>query len=61
MATKLYIPNLLEFIYGYIIGKGKTKVFDLLGREDFKKVRIFLRIFQMNFLPTIQKQRFLKA
>lgn len=39
MATKLYLPNLLEFIYHCIIEKGFKFLFDRLDREDWLKVR----------------------
>lgn len=39
MATKLYLPNLLEFIYHSIIEKGFKSLFNRLDREDFLKVK----------------------
>ncbi len=39
MATKLYLPNLLEFIYHSIIEKGFPYLFQRLDREDFVKVK----------------------
>lgn len=39
MATKLYLPNLLEFIYHSIVEKGFKHLFNRLDREDFLKVK----------------------
>lgn len=39
MATKLYLPNLCEFIYDNIIKKGFDYLFQKLDREDFLKVK----------------------
>lgn len=39
MATKLYLPNLLEFIYHSIVEKGFPYLFKLLDREDMQKVK----------------------
>lgn len=39
MATKLYLPNLLEFIYHSIVEKGFKHLFNRLDREDFVKVK----------------------
>ena len=39
MATKIYLPNLLEFIYNSIVGKGYNHLLHLLDREDYRKVK----------------------
>ncbi len=39
MATKLYLPNLLEFIYGFILSKGRNTLFNLLDKDDFRKIK----------------------
>jgi len=39
MATKLYLPNLLEFIYNAIVSRGKNYLFDRLDRDDFQKIK----------------------
>lgn len=39
MATKLYLPNLLEYIYDCIVEKGFKHLFNRLDREDFLKVK----------------------
>jgi len=39
MATKIYLPNLLEFIYHSIVEKGFKHLFHRLDRQDFLKVK----------------------
>lgn len=39
MATKLYLPNLLEYIYAAIVEKGFKHLFNRLEREDYLKVK----------------------
>ncbi len=39
MATKFYLPNLLEFIYGFILSKGRNTLFNLLDKDDFRKIK----------------------
>lgn len=39
MATKLYLPNLLEFIYNSIAKKGYNSIFQRLEREEILKLK----------------------